>query len=921
MWAWLAKARARFGRVNVDAELRAELDAHMQMEVEANLDRGMTPEDALKSARRAFGNPTLIQESSREIWMFPRLETILQDLRYGLRILRRSPGFALTAISAIALGVGANTAIFSLLDAVLLRTLPVAAPEELVLIDGQYENRWSLISYPMYRDLAERQQVFSNVVACVDYYAAPLRVRVGGSSVVRAVRGGSVSGNYFSTLGLEPALGRFFVPADDEPGRAAAVAVISYEFWQRELAGVSSVVGQTLNVGPLLRRSGDVTEEPFTVIGVAPKGFSGLSVDSALDVWVPLTKFRSVRELRNRDGTFFRLVGRLKPDVRIPQAKAAMTLLFQQLRADELQTRGADASSDVRVEAFRIDLQPGDRGLAFFRERLARPLTIIMAMAALLVVIVCMNLATLLSARATARQREITIRQALGASRGRLVQQLLTENVLLATLGGGLGLVFAIWASSILLGFVSTDVGLNSGFYRYVPAGLRFQLNLRVLAFTEGVALLAGVFLALAPALFLNRRDLITVLKQRIDNSPGLGLGEIRIPIRKILVLSQVAFSVVLLVGAGLMVRTVVNLRGLDPGFDPSNVLLVDFDVTGTDRTGAQLAAFERSLHERLNALPGVRSASLSWISPFGGSDLRMGVIFDRYTPARGDESKGPGARMDVVSAGYFETLGMTLVAGRAFTRRDDESAPLVAIVNESFVSRFFPKEDPIGQRFALRTMPAMRNEIVGVVKDAKYNDLRQSTREMFYLPLLQTPTSPARAIQIRTAGRPETLVQQIRQLVREADSNIVITESKTFADQVSRTLVRERLLADLSGFFGVAALLLSCIGLYSLLAYQVIQRTHEIGVRIALGSPSGSVMWLVVRDALLLVGLGVALGVPAALALSRSIASLLFGLSPTDPVTMAVVVMILLGVAGLSCYVPARRAAGVDPIIALRSE
>jgi predicted permease len=917
MRAWLSKVRAVFGRANLDEDLRAELDAHLEMEVEANLDRGLTSENASQSARRSFGNPTIIRESSRETWMFGSLETLLQDLRYALRVLRRSPGFAVTAVSVIALGVGANTAIVSLLDAVVLRPLPVAAPEQLVLIDGQYENEWSLISYPMYRDLAERQQVFSDVVASSDYSAMPLRVRAGESSVVRAVRGGAVSGNYFSTFGLVPALGRFFVPGDDEPGRTAPVAVVSYDFWQRELGGTSSVLGQSLMISALGGRSSDVHEESFTVIGVAPPGFTGISIGSSLEIWVPITK--SAQDLRNRRGTFFRLIGRLKPGVTMSQAQTAMTLLFRQLRAAELQTHGDAASGPAtRVEGYRIALEPGDKGFGFFRETLARPLVIVSGMAALLVLIVSMNLTTLLLARAAARQREIAIRQALGAGRRRLLQQVLTENVLLAVLGGTLGLAFAVWASRILLNFISGQIALNSGFNQYVPSSLELQLNVRVLAFTGAIALFVGLFLALVPALAVKRPDIITLLRQWTGTRRGFSIGQLRIPVGKILTVSQVAFSVVLLVGAGLMIRTVINLRGLDPGFDPENVLLVDLDVTRAGRTGPQLTAFERSLHERLNEMPGVRSASLSWISLFSGTDLGMRVMIDGYSSPRGG-----GARVDVVSADYFETVGMTLVAGRTFTPHDDEAAPPVAIVNEAFVRRFFQRDNPIGKRFTVGRMlgPAMVKEIVGVVHDAKYNDLRQSAKEMFYVPLLQTPTLPTRSIQVRTVGTPQALSQQIRQVVREADSNIVITDIKTLAGQLDRTLVRERLLAHLSGFFGVTALLLACIGLYSLLAYQVIQRTQEIGVRIALGSPRASVLWLVVRDALLLVALGLALGVPSALALSHFVESLLFGLTPTDPMTIGVVTMILLGVAGLSCYLPAWRAAGVDPIIALRFE
>lgn len=918
------RLRSVFRSRHVEQELDAELREHLERQIEVHRAAGASPTDARAAALREFGNVPLIHDQVRDTRRVNWIEDLRRDVAYAVRSMRRAPGFTAVAVLSLALGIGATTATFSLLDAVLLRQLPVAAPDQLVLIDGSYETTDSIISYPMYRDLAERQQVFSDVVASHDFYAQPLRVRVGSGRGVQAVRGGAVSGNYFSALGLAPALGRLFVPADDEPNDPASVAVVSYDFWHRELGGAPSIVGQ-----PFV-----INEELFTVIGVAPAGFTGLSVDTALEVWVPLTRFRSSRELRNRRGTFFRLVGRLKPGVTITQAEAAMTLLYQQHRAEELQRGDIPAPRDIRsraAEAYRIALHPGGKGLRFFRERLALPLTVLMAMAVLLVTIVCMNLTTLLSARATARQGEIAVRQALGASRRRLVQQMLTENVLLAVLGGVLGLVFAIWASRILVSFVSTDVALHSGFNQYVPDGLQFQLNLRVLAFTEGIALLVGVFLAMAPALLLNRLDLNTMLKRRSGNSPGLIVRQLRIPVRNILVVSQVALSVVLLVGAGLMVRTVINLRGLDPGFEPGNVLLVDFEradpggrlldtAAVAGRTEAQETASGVSLLERLNALPGVRSASLSWLKLFGGSDLRMGVTVDGNTPLRANETV-TGARMDVVSADYFETVGMTFAAGRTFATRDNASAPPVAIINESFARRFFPNDNPIGKRFSVRSGPLVAKEIIGVVKDAKYNDLRESTREMFYLPLLQTPTSPARSIQVRAAGRPEVLIGQIRQVVRDADPNIVITETKTFADQLDRTLMRERLLANLSGFFGAAALLVACIGLYSVLAYQVIQRTQEIGVRIALGCPRGDVMWLVMRDALLLVGMGVALGVPTALAVSRSIASLLFGLTPTDPATIGVVVMVLVGVAGLSSYLPARRAAGVDPLIALVSE
>jgi predicted permease len=832
-----------------------------------------------------------------------------QDLRFSTRRLTKNPGFTLMTLMVLAVAIGANTAMFSLLDAVVLRSLPVAAPHQLVLIEGHYQNNSSLISYPMYRDLEKLQQVFTSVAASRDYYAIPLRVRVQGWNAAEAVRGGAVSGNYFSTLGLVPVQGRFIVPADDEPGSAASVAVVSYDFWQRALGRSPSAVGQSVTIN----------EEPFTVIGVAPKRFTGISIGSSLEVWVPLTKFRSARELAGRRGTFFKLFGRLKPGVTVAQAQTAMTLLFQQLRAAEPQPDGGGLALPPEPQRYWIGLPSGDKGFRFFRDTLSRTLTVLMAMGALLLAILCLNLATLLSARATARQHEIAVRQALGASLRRLVRQILLENVTLAVLGGLAGLAFAFWTSRVLLGFVSTEIALHSGFTRYVPVGLDFTLDMRVLMFTQAVALLTGVLVSLAPVLVTRRHDLISLVKERTVITPGFMIGGMRLPVGKILVVSQVAISIVLLVGAGLTVRTVFNLQSLDPGFDPTNVLLIDFDVTGTGRDGAQLLSFERMLHNRLNTLPGVRSASLSWISLFSDSDLRWGVV----APGAPLAAAGVSARVDAVSAGYFETIGMTLLAGRTFTTHDNESAPLVAVVNESFARRFFPQHNPIGKRFSLGRLPNPEpaKEIVGVVKDAKYNDLREDAREMVYAPLLQTPVAPARSIQIRAIGAPQALVSQAREVLREADANIVVTDVKTLTEQVDRTLVREQLLATLSGFFGGCALLLASIGLYSVLAFQVVQRTREVGVRIALGSGRANVIWLVARDALLLVVLGVVVGVPAALATSRSVDKLLFGLTAADPLTLTLAVIVLLGVAGLASYLPARRAASVDPIVVLRSE
>jgi predicted permease len=888
------------------ADLDEEIRGHLEMAARERIERGQATDDAERAARREFGNVGLIKEVTREMWGWTSVERLVQDLRYGARLLRRSPGFTIVAVLSLALGIGANSAIFSLINAVLLKTLPVGNPEQLVLfaIVSPRDTDVSF-SYPAYDDYRNLNAVFDGVAASGGTNRMTMVVHEPGASAeFEPVRAEKVSGNFFSVLGVGAVAGRTLTEADDRPGDARAVTVISYGFWNRRFGLDPSVVGKPITLGDL----------PFTIVGVAPPGFSGFEIGTKPDLWWPLqmeTRFAPGTDMNQRGWTWLRLMGRLRPGVSVAQARAAVNEPFQRELAETLRRREANNNKRLTVAQRnevleqRLELQPGQTGWTKLRSQFQQPLLIVMTVVGLVLLVACANVATLLLARAAARHKEIAVRVALGASRARLVRQLLTESVLLAGMGGVLGLIVARWGAGLLLA--------------YVPNARWTSLDLdpdaRMLGFTMVVSLLTGILFGLAPALRATTLALTPALKEQTSASGS------HLTLNKMLVVSQVALSLFLLIGTGLFVRTLQNLRSVDLGFRPDPVTMFSLD-TGRGYDAARRAALYQRVLERLEAVPGVQVASLSAFGLLTGNSYGQRVLVEGYTPQPDENMSCSGM---VVGPKFFETMGIPILRGRGFDTRDHQAvlegqsrAPRAAVINQTMARYFFGDADPIGRRFATPGKPNDPIEIVGVAKDTKYRTVREQTPRAFYLPSL---SSQGVVFEVRTAGRLAGIGEIIRQTIRTLDPRVQVSEIRTMRDVVDESLVRERFLVTLSSFFSLFALLLASIGLYGVMSYSVARRTSEIGVRMALGATEDVVLWLVLRETLGMVLLGIAIGVPLALASTQLVSSLLYGLAATDPATMTVATLVLLTAAALAAYLPARRAARVDPIVALRSE
>jgi predicted permease len=857
---------------------------------------------------------------------------MFQDLRYGARMLLKHPGFTCVAALTLALGVGANTAIFSLIDAVLLKTLPVDNPERLVLLGRALGGKnGAQFPYRTYRQIRDQNDVLSGLLA---YHPLRLSVSVDGQPEP-AVAGQLVSGNYYAVLGVQAALGRTIVPDDDRAPGESPVCVISHNYWSRRFAGDPAVVGKTIHIGGA----------PFTVVGVTPQEFFGLEVGSSLDVSVPLMMQQQVMPgIRSYvDGadpnSFFNVMGRLRPGVAMPQAQAGLSALYRQLCAEYAASNWGFKFTPYPWLEEKLVLESGGRGLSELRVQFSRPLLALMIVVALVLAVACANVAGLLLARAVARRKEIAIRLALGVGRLRLVRQLLIESVLLSSIGALLGLIFAYWGTRLLLPLLSQGE---------ISVQLNLRPDARALGFTIAVATLTGVLFGLAPAFLATRVDMNSALKNEASGVSGRGA---HLTFGKMFVISQVALSLLLLIGAGLFVRSLQKLRQVDAGFARENVLVMKLEPVGSDSKTPQLAARYDELLRRVEALPGVKLASLVGYSPMSRREwLVMGqtpetsnpMKVQGYDPHPGEEMVIPWMQ---VYPNSFATLGVPLLAGRDFGSQDSRQwrpanicppyarAPQVGIINESMARRFFGNESPIGRRFGFSNSvgrcpgasepdPASQIEIIGVAKDVKYASLRNEGRAMFYLPYYQATTGRGQlTLVVRTAGDPTSVAAAVRREARAMDPAMPMFEVETLATQVAASLQRERLLATLSSGFGLLALLLSCLGLYGILSYTVARRTNEIGVRMALGADRRDVLWLVLRDALRLVLIGAALGVPAALAASRLIASQLFGISAADPGAVVAATLALSVVAAVAGYLPARRATRVDPLVALRCE
>ncbi len=889
-WLWLIRL------IGVIVPRRLRADWRQEWEAELNHRELLLAEWDRLDTRHKFN---LLRRSTSAFWDALWMQTyrwedaMIQDLRFGARMLLRHKGFTAVAILSLALGIGANTAIFSLIDAVLLKTLPVEQPEQLYLINnvGPRRQYGGAPPYPCFEQFRDRTQSFTGVAAFITQNP---KLRIDGQ--LEEVSGQIVSGNYFSLLGVRAALGRTLSPADDVlPGRGGPdglVAVLSYNYWTRRFGRDPAVVGKVVYL----------RTEPVTIIGVTPPEFYGLFPGAEINITLPMMT-AGADLLSQKSGWWFQAVGRLKPDVPIEQARSELDNIFHEY----MDLNGLNNEENREFFA-RIELASASRGLETLRRQFSQPLQALMAIVALVLLIACANVANLLLARAAARRKEFAVRLALGASRFRLVRQLLTESLLLVALGGLLGLLFARWGSDFLASFFAT--GRERLF-------VNLPVDYRVLLFTAGAALLTGLIFGLAPALQATRLDPNPSLKDSASTSTRA-----RSRFGKSLVAAQVALSLLLLVAAGLFLRTLHNLKNVDAGFQRGSVLTTRVQPVGADR-GAQLANLWKDVTARVERLPGVRSVSLSSLSPLDGMNRSILVEVSGFTPHTGQDKE---IRMNQVSPGYFQTFGIALTQGRGFTEADSGTAPRVALLNEVAARFYFGDRSPLGAHVKSGNHPPGEPppsyEIVGVVKDVRAQNLREPDTRMLYLPLAQARDRLYDlTLAVRTEGGLSELTRAVSGELRAVRPEVLLTKVATLSEQVDQSLLQERLVATLSLFFGLLALLLACIGLYGVMAYDVARRTHEIGIRMALGASSQRVLRLVLRQSLLWVALGVVIGLGAALATTRWVESLLFGLKPNDPLTIALAALALFAVAVVAGYLPARRAARVDPLVALRHE
>ncbi len=828
---------------------------------------------------------------------------LVQDLRFALRTLRKSPLFTTVAVFSLALGIGANTAIFTLIDQLILRLLPVSHPEELVLLTGRGAHYGSntgsnAISYPMYQDFRDRNQVFGGMFC---RYGTTMSLSAGGHTEL--VAGELVSGNYFPVLGVGAALGRVFTASDDLYQDSHPLAVLSYSFWKTRFAGDRQVIGRRVVLNGF----------PFTIIGVSREGFDGVEPGTAPQVRIPMMMKREVTpgpwySLNDRRGRFVQAFGRLKPGETVEAAKAGLQPLFHQILRMEVQEKAFVKTTEYTRQQFLkmwMDVLPAANGRSFLRQQFANPLWALMAVVGLVLLIACSNVANLLIARAAARQKEIAVRLALGASRGRLILQLVEESVLLSAAGGLAGLGLAVLMVKTLIGFLPQGVS---------ELTLSAAPDLRVLGFTAAISIATGVLFGLVPALQSTRPQLAGTLKDQA----GAVVGGTSVGLRKALVVLQVSLSLLLLIGAGLFIQSLRNLKDLNPGFRTDSLVTFSVDPSINGYKPARTLQFYRQLQDRLDTLPGVSSSGLAVIRVLDGNEWDSTVSVEGYTTKQGEWID---PHMQFCSEGFLETLGIPVLQGRGFTRRDDEAAPKVAIVNEMFAKRYFGNSSPIGRHIGMGGNPGTKLdiEIVGVVGDTRYESMRNEVPYELYRPYRQTDFVIGMTGYVRTHGDPANLFGSIRQTVHEVDSNVPVFGLRTLQQQMDKSLLTERLLATLSTIFGCLATLLAAIGLYGVMAYVVARRTREIGIRMALGANGGSVVWLVMREVLLLAGMGVAIGGPAAWAVTRLVQTQLFGIGAADPRTMILAALGIASVAAVSGWVPARRAITIDPIRALR--
>jgi predicted permease len=899
---WL-RLKALVRRRELDRDLDDELAFHLAMREEKLREQGVAAEEAPYAARRQFGNVTQVKETSRELWGFRWLETFVQDLRYGARQLKRNPGFTAVAIITLALGIGANTAIFRLMNSVRLRMLPVMNPQELAEVKlttqhgrlGSFFNWHPIFTNALWEQIRDHQQAFSGVFAW-----APETLNLAPRGEAHLVPGLWVSGDYFNVLGVQPFLGRVFTTLDDQRGCGSSGAVVSYSFWQRELGGVASAIGRRLTID----------YHPVEVIGVTPPGFFGLEVGRSFDVALPICSQPVLGGEDNyldvRYDWWLTVMGRLKPGWSLEKATAQLGAISPGIFEATLPP-GYDADHARKYLAFKLAAYPAGTGISSLRQDYSDPLWLLLAITGLVLLIACANLANLLLARARAREREIAVRLALGASRGRLLRQLLSESLLLGIVGAGLGLFLAGTLARFLVSFLSTQG--NRVFVDLSP-------DWRVFGFTAAVAILTCLLFGLAPAL---RATGIAPGAAMKAGGRGLTASRERFGLHRTLVVSQVALSLVLLVGALLFTRSLRNLLTLDAGFQRSGILITSMDLTQLNLPATRRQAFDRELLAQLRSTPGVDAAAEAAIVPTSGSSMNRMVWMDGL-----DSAQAKTSWFNLVSGDFFKTMRTPLLAGRDFDSRDTFTSPKVAIVNEAFARQLAHGTNPVGKTFWQKGELGDRQisyVIVGLVKDTKYENIREPFAPVVYVPTSQDANpDQTPQILIRSSVPLADLTSRVKQTIAGVNPEISI-DFQALQTMIRDGLVSERLMATLSGFFGFLATLLATIGLYGVMSYMVIRRTNEIGIRIALGGDCHSILRMILRDASMLLGIGLAAGTALALTAGRIARALLFGLQPHDPLTMGIAVVLLAAVALAAAYLPARRASRVDLMSALRYE
>lgn len=894
------KLRALFRSKQAERDLDDELQYHLEQRIGLERDKGLSAEEARAAALRSMEGLSQKKEECRDLRVFSLLEGCAQDLRYAVRTLNKNRSFAAVAVLSLALGIGANTAIFSLMDALLLRPLPVPESQNLIRIEANRGDpqAQTYLTYPIFEQIRDRNDFLAGTFTWSDHWFQML-----SGSEMTHVNGALASGGYFRTLGVQAEIGRVFTPENDQPegGKDGPVAVISDAFWTSHFQRSPAAVGAGITLDGVR----------FTIIGVMPRGFFGADVGMHPQIWAPLSlaaRLDSPGCITSRSCWWLIVMGRRKHGISLQQANARLAVLSPQMLRDTLPDW--DSAGQKRYLGWRFQASSGANGWTSLRGTFNNPLAVLMILVGIVLLIACANMANLLLARASARQREIAVRMAMGAGRGRVIRQLLTESLLLAILGGAAGLAFASWSAKLLVSFLTSTqrlVGQDSGIQ------LDLHPDWRVMLFTLLAALLCGLIFGLAPALRATRGGAGAALKER---TASLQTGRAGTRLGKVILGVQAALSVLLVSGAGLFAGSLWHLLTLHPGFNPDNVMLISVDTAKRPEKGAALARLYQLLLERAQVITGVKAASAVWMTPLsnGGWDQYVKV------PGRPDlTQEQTDTYMNLIGERYFEVMQTPVLAGREFNAADSGSSDKVGILNSIAARRFFPGGNALGSHVEVNGKPI---RIIGVVGNAKYLNLQEAAPPTLYFPFMQSDQgNQSMTILLKIRGNIAGIYPAFHDALRDVAPGVPIRVVKMMRDQVDDSLGRERLLASLSVFFGVLALLLTSVGLYGVLAYSVTRRTGEIGIRMALGAQRRNVVLLVVRETFAHVVAGIAVGVMLVLLLSKLVAGLLYGIQPNDPGNLVLAVGVFLVVAAGAAYLPARRASGLDPMMALREE